>query len=85
MAVINHPDYYNKGIEVIDFIESHHLGFSRGNIIKYVSRAGLKGDAQKEVEDLEKAKWYIEREIENAKRRAAGSQPPVNARQQQKV
>lgn len=82
MAVINHPDYYNKGIEVIDFIESHHMGFGRGNIIKYVSRAGLKGS---EVEDLEKAKWYIEREIEKAKRRAEGSQPPVNARQQQKV
>ena len=77
MAVINHPDYYNKGIEVIDFIESHHMGFGRGNIIKYVTRAGLKGS---EVEDLEKAKWYIEREIEKAKHCATSSQPPVDAR-----
>lgn len=63
---INHPKHYNKGkIEVIDFIEDQDLNFNLGNVIKYVSRAGLKGDKK---EDLEKAKWYLEREINNLKK-----------------
>lgn len=62
-ANINHPSYYNDGkIEVIDFIEDKHLNFNRGNAVKYISRAGKK-DANAEIDDLRKAKWYIEREI----------------------
>lgn len=61
--VIEHPSHYTQGIECMDYIESHALNYARGNIIKYVTRAGLK-DALKEVEDLEKAKWYLNREIE---------------------
>lgn len=59
---VDHPDHYRKdtGFEAIDVIEAWGLGFSLGNAVKYIARAGLKGDA---VEDLEKAKWYIEREI----------------------
>jgi len=60
---INHPAHYTTGkIEVIDFITDKQLNYCRGNIIKYVVRAGIK-DAATEVEDLKKAKWYIEREI----------------------
>lgn len=66
-SAINHPDHYNHGIEVIDFIESHELNFNRGNAVKYITRAGLK-DKGKEVEDLEKAKWYVDRELERVKK-----------------
>lgn len=64
---VNHPDHYNKGkIEVIDFIEDQKLGYHLGNTVKYVARAGKK-DASKEIEDLEKAKWYLERKIKQLK------------------
>lgn len=60
---VNRPAHYTDGkIEVIDFIEDKKLGFCLGNAIKYISRAGKK-DPTKEVEDLKKAKWYIERRI----------------------
>ena len=60
---VNHPSHYTSGkIEVIDFIEDKHLNFNRGNAVKYISRAGKK-DANAEIDDLRKAKWYIEREI----------------------
>ena len=59
---VNHPNHYNVGgIEVIDFIESWNLDFSLGNAIKYIARAPYKND---ELEDLKKARWYIDREIE---------------------
>lgn len=61
--MVNHPSHYNDGkIEVIDFIEDKHLNFHRGNAVKYIAMAGKK-DKSKEVEDLKKAQWYIEREI----------------------
>lgn len=64
---VNHPSHYTTGkIEVIDFIEDKKLSYHRGNAIKYIVRAGLK-DPNKTIEDLEKAKWYIEREIQNIK------------------
>lgn len=60
---VNHPSYYTDGkIEVIDYIEDKKLNFNLGNAIKYISRAGKK-DKTKEVEDLEKAVFYINREI----------------------
>lgn len=49
-----------EGIDVIDFCKMYSLNFNRGNIIKYVARAGKKED---EIKDLKKAKDYIEREI----------------------
>lgn len=65
---VNHPSHYTDGkIEVIDFIEDKGLNFHRGNAVKYIARAGKK-DKFKEVEDLEKAAWYINREIERLKR-----------------
>ena len=67
MTAVDHPDHYRRdtGHEAIDVIEAWGLGFNLGNAVKYIARAGLKGDA---VEDLEKAKWYIEREIERRRR-----------------
>lgn len=62
---VNHPAHYNVGkIEVIDAIEDWGLNFSLGNAVKYIARADHKG---KPVEDLEKARWYIGREIERRK------------------
>ena len=58
---INHPTHYTHGgIETIDFIEAKELSYCLGNVVKYVSRAGHKGDA---LEDLKKAAWYLRREI----------------------
>ena len=68
--VVNHPSHYNDGkIEVMDFIEDKQLNFARGNVIKYVSRAGKK-DSNKELEDLKKASWYLNREIERLNKEA---------------
>ena len=68
---VNHPAHYTayRGLEVIDLTEQ--LNFCRGNAVKYIARAGLK-DPAKEVEDLEKAAWYIHREI--ARLRNGGDQ-----------
>lgn len=58
---VNHPKHYNShpsGVECITITE--HMGFNLGNALKYIWRADLKGQA---IEDLQKAKWYIEREI----------------------
>lgn len=58
---INHPAHYNTGkIEVIDFIEDQKLGFNLGNAVKYISRSAHKGT---ELDDLRKARWYLDREI----------------------
>ena len=67
MDAVNHPAHYNDGnIEVIDYIEDKNLNFNLGNAVKYISRAGKK-DKNKEVEDLEKASFYINREISRLK------------------
>lgn len=61
---VNHPSHYNSGkIEVIDFIEDKNLNFNLGNCVKYISRCDLKYGGIKAVEDLKKAKFYLEREI----------------------
>lgn len=59
---VEHPKHYTahpSGIECIEVTE--HMGFNLGNAVKYIWRCDLKRDA---VEDLKKAKWYIEREIQ---------------------
>ena len=59
---VNHPKHYNTGkVEVIDAIEEWNMGFCAGNVIKYVARHKHKG---KPIEDLKKAKWYLERLIQ---------------------
>lgn len=58
---VNHPSHYTRGkIEVIDFIEDQQLSYHLGNVIKYIARAGYKGD---KLEDLKKARWYLDRYI----------------------
>lgn len=68
MNAVEHPSHYNMGnIEVIDAIDDWQLNFSLGNAVKYIARAGHK-DANKKIEDLEKAIWYIKHEIEILKK-----------------
>lgn len=67
MDNVNHPSHYQwlkdkAGIEVIDI--TRHLSFDRGNAIKYLLRAGKK-DPDKLIEDLQKAVWYINDEIQH--------------------
>ena len=58
---VNHPPHYNQGtIEVIDAIEDWGLDFNAGNVIKYVARHQHKKNP---VEDLKKARWYLDRLI----------------------
>jgi hypothetical protein len=58
---VNHPAHYTTGgIETIDFIEAKNLNYNLGNAVKYITRADHKGNR---LQDLQKAKWYIEREI----------------------
>jgi hypothetical protein len=62
---VNNPDHYqNDKFEVIEVIEAYKLGFNLGNCIKYVLRAGKK-DPTKTIQDIEKAIWYLNREIKN--------------------
>lgn len=64
---VNHPPHYKAGgIETIDFIEAKDFNYRLGNVIKYVSRAGKKLDNDP-VQDLEKAMWYLKREIDTRK------------------
>lgn len=66
---VQNPQHYTDSkIEVIDYIEDKNLGFCLGNVIKYVSRAGKKHsanktDKEKMIQDLNKAKWYLNRRI----------------------
>jgi len=61
---VNHPKHYQSenGLEAIDVIEAFNLGFCLGNVVKYVLRCGHKDN---EIQELEKAKWYLDREIKN--------------------
>lgn len=66
MEQVNHPQHYggDTTYEVIKVIEAWGLGFHLGNSVKYIARAGKK-DPAKELEDLEKALWYLKRRIAN--------------------
>jgi hypothetical protein len=62
---VNHPTHYggeDNPYEAIKVIEAWDLGFNLGNVVKYLSRAGKKGNT---LEDLRKAAWYLNREIQN--------------------
>jgi hypothetical protein len=61
---VNHPAHYKVGgIETIDFIEAKRLNYNMGNAVKYITRADHKGSRK---QDLEKAIWYLKREIEHS-------------------
>ena len=63
LETVDHPAHYRYDtIEAIDIIEAWALNFNRGNVLKYLSRAGLKSP-DSELEDLHKALWYLKREI----------------------
>ena len=77
MEHVDHPQHYNthpSGIECIEVTE--HMNFNLGNAVKYIWRADLKGDA---LENLKKAQWYVEREIN---RREAAARRAVYAREE---
>jgi hypothetical protein len=61
---VNHPAHYKVGgIETIDFIEAKRLNYNMGNAVKYITRADHKGSRK---QDLEKAIWYLKRELEHS-------------------
>jgi hypothetical protein len=65
--MVNHPPHYKTGgIETIDFIEAKNLGYNLGNVVKYISRADYKGDR---LENLKKAQWYMNREVDLASKK----------------
>ena len=71
---VNHPKHYTEhpsGVECIEITE--HMNFCVGNAIKYLWRAGLKGE---QIEDLRKARWYIDREIARILNNAGGKNEP---------
>jgi hypothetical protein len=74
VSSIDHPSHYGgegNAYEAICVVEAWDLNFRLGNVLKYIARAGKKGDA---LEDLKKARWYLDREIkilEAASRKAS--------------
>jgi Protein of unknwon function (DUF3310) len=80
---VNHPAHYggkDNPYECILVIEAWELGFNLGNCVKYIRRAGKKGDR---LEDLKKALWYLNREIENEEKLQKGPvvSSPVHTKQ----
>jgi hypothetical protein len=77
--LVNHPPHYTRhpsGVECITITE--HMGFNVGNAMKYLWRCGLKGD---EIEDLKKAVWYINREIQKRTNETIPRTPQTHSRQ----
>lgn len=71
MEQVNHPEHYggeDNVYEAIKVIDNWELGFSLGNTVKYISRAGKK-DPNKELEDLRKAKFYLDHHIEKLEKK----------------
>lgn len=68
---VDHPQHYGGDVpyEAIKVIEAWGLGMHLGTAVKYIARAGKK-DPTKEIEDLEKARWYLDRHINNLKEQA---------------
>jgi len=61
--MVNNPPHYTAGgVETIDFIEAKQLPYPLGNVVKYISRAGIKPHCP--IEDLKKAQWYLNRYVE---------------------
>ena len=68
--IVDHPGHYNHGkYECIDVIDDLNLNFNLGSVLKYLWRAGFKDD---EMTELEKARWYLDREIQTRRNRMNG-------------
>lgn len=80
---VNHPAHYTFGaFEVIEVLEAWNLPFHLANVVKYVARAGRK-DPSKLLEDLEKARWYLDRYIALVKRQRGVDLTGLAAREAQ--
>lgn len=74
---VNHPSHYTQyPVEVIEL--TRHMNFCKGNAVKYVARAGFKGGPEKELEDLDKAIWYLKDEREQVAQRLAAQKEASN-------
>lgn len=68
---VNHPPHYNMGgVEAMDVIDAWELDFCLGNVLKYIARVGRKPGTNG-IEDLKKARWYLDREITDWEERIA--------------
>ena len=68
---VNRPEHYTySSVEVIDAIEAWGLGYHLGNVVKYVARSAHKG---RQIEDLEKARWYLDRMIARLRQSSTSS------------
>ncbi len=76
---VNHPSHYTQyPVEVIEL--TRHMSFDRGNAVKYIARAGFKGGPEKELEDIDKAIWYLKDDREQvAKKLAAAREVELSA------
>lgn len=75
---VDHPEHYggaDNPYEAIKVIEAHELGFHLGNAVKYILRAGKK--SRNAIEDLEKARWYLDREIQRLEGNMPAPPAPV--------
>ena len=76
---VNHPSHYcDGGIETLDFILAKKMDFLTGQVCKYISRAGKK-DPDKEIEDLEKARFYLNKRIDVLKSKRKSEELMANA------
>jgi hypothetical protein len=74
---VNHPSHYTQyPVEVIEL--TRHMTFNRGNAVKYVARAGYKGGPEKELEDIDKAIWYLKDERELVRKKLAEQKEASN-------
>ena len=72
---VKHPSHYNQGkIEVLEFIEDQKLNFHLGNVVKYICRAGKK-TAGTAIQDLQKSRFYLNREIHLLECEKSGVEP----------
>ena len=59
--MVNHPSHYNKGIETSEYIKSWEMNWNQANVVKYITRYNLRSkDINIQIQDLMKAKWYLE-------------------------
>ena len=73
------PTYYKDRYEIEPWRILRHMGFLRGNAMKYIWRAGEKGSSSDEILDLRKAIWYLTKEVENLENNSANGQSPPAA------